>query len=483
MEPSEQPQTRGEGHLLGGYSGIFFNQESSPASAAPPLQSQRNMVVAGSLLVFAAVVVILAGIKSAQVVFAPFCLACFLAIILTAPLRWLKGRGFSDLSATIVLIIGVLICGISIIWILSGSVNKFIARVPEYTAQTNKLIGQIDDFLEPYGLSLKGGVKEFKKEKKRNPAEKSDAPEKSATEESSEKSKETIAVISSADILKEPSNTANEEKIRENRDTETNEKSKEEDTLSGEEESENKEESEEKRPALPNGDVFPYVQNPWEVEERDPIRTVGIAGYMRYGMSELGRLATLSFIVMILVIFMLLEASRLPRKIVNAFGTNGITNEHLQTIVDKVWKYMFIKSIISFFVGTLVWLLLIVNGVDYAMLWALLAFFLNFVPNIGSIIAAVPGIALAYFDHGAGTCAIVAIGYLLINQGLGYYVEPIWLGEGLGISPLVILLSLIFFGYLLGMIGMFLSAPLAIVMKIVLDSFDETRWLGTLMGS
>ncbi len=434
------------------------NKKASEARIAPDGPAPKKLVIAGYLLAAAALFVLFAGIKAAQSIVGPFCLACFLAVILAAPLRWLKSKGFSDLVASLVISAGVLIGGLSIIWILAGSVNQFMARIPHYTNRFNDTLESIDNFLEPHGMSLLGGPKEVKTSQAgpilpverttgqpavteasvAQPADVGVVPENEVAEawDASEKSGSTV----------ETGALSNEASVDEDR-------------------------------TLP---PFSFTEA-FTPQERAEINTVGIAGYVRWAAMELGRLGALCFIVMILVVFMMIEASRLPKKILLAFGTQGITNEHLQAIGEKIWKYMKIKSIISFFVGIFVWLLLVATGVEYPMLWGLLAFFLNYIPNIGSIIAAVPGVALALFDHGVGICIIVTIGYLVINQTLGYYVEPIFLGDRLGISPLVVLLSMVFWGWLLGLIGMFLSAPLTIVVKIVLDSFNETRWVSILM--
>ena len=113
----------------------------------------------------------------------------------------------------------------------------------------------------------------------------------------------------------------------------------------------------------------------------------------------------------------------------------------------------------------------------------LLAFMLNYVPNIGSVIAAVPGVLLAFIEFGPGHATITAIGYIAINVGVGNVLEPRVMGRGLGLSPLVILVSLIFWGWILGPIGMLLSVPLTMTTKIAMESGDETKWIALLMGS
>ena len=124
-----------------------------------------------------------------------------------------------------------------------------------------------------------------------------------------------------------------------------------------------------------------------------------------------------------------------------------------------------------------------VLGVDYPILMGFLAFMLNYVPNVGSFIAAIPGVLLAFIEFGPGWAAVTAIGYVAINVTVGNVLEPRLMGRGLGLSPLVILISMIFWGWVLGPVGMLLSVPLTMIAKIALESANETRWIALLMGS
>jgi predicted PurR-regulated permease PerM len=122
-------------------------------------------------------------------------------------------------------------------------------------------------------------------------------------------------------------------------------------------------------------------------------------------------------------------------------------------------------------------------GIDYPILLGLLAFMLNYVPNIGSIISAILGILLAFIEFGPGRATVAAIGYIAINVVIGNVLEPRIIGRGLGLSPLVILISLIFWGWILGPVGMLLSVPLTMTAKIAMESGEETTWIALLMGS
>jgi len=113
----------------------------------------------------------------------------------------------------------------------------------------------------------------------------------------------------------------------------------------------------------------------------------------------------------------------------------------------------------------------------------LLAFALNFIPNIGSILAAVPAVLLAMIQHGPASALIVAGGYVAINMVVGNLIEPRVTGQGLGLSTLVVFLSLVFWGWVLGVMGMFLSVPLTMTVKIALESHPDSRWVAALLDS
>ena len=143
---------------------------------------------------------------------------------------------------------------------------------------------------------------------------------------------------------------------------------------------------------------------------------------------------------------------------------------------------MAIKTVVSLATAVVVAVWLLILGVNYPLLWGLLAFLLNYVPNIGSIIAAIPAVLLAFVQLGSLSALATGGGYLAVNMIMGNFVEPRFMGKGLGLSTLVVFLSLLFWGWVLGPVGMLLSVPLTIVVKIVLDGNDETRWLAILLG-
>ena len=199
-------------------------------------------------------------------------------------------------------------------------------------------------------------------------------------------------------------------------------------------------------------------------------------------LNSLSKVLTNGFLILMTVIFMLLEASSIPAKLRRMFGDPEHSLAGFDTFVNNVKQYMAIKTAVSLATGVLVAVWLTILGVDYPILWGVLAFFLNYVPNIGSIIAAIPAVLLAIIQVGPLKAALAAVGYVVVNLVMGNGVEPRFMGKGLGLSTLVVFLSLIFWGWVLGPVGMLLSVPLTITAKIALDSREDTRWLSVLLG-
>jgi predicted PurR-regulated permease PerM len=208
-----------------------------------------------------------------------------------------------------------------------------------------------------------------------------------------------------------------------------------------------------------------------------------LISYVQTGANMLLNLATTSSLVIIMVVFMLIEAARMPDKVKEAFGGRDLSNEYFKKIADDTWNYMKIKTIICILTGVVTTIGLWFLNVEYAVLWGVLMFFLNYIPNIGPVIAAIPPILLALIDGGVLSATLVTAWVIFVNTVFGIAVEPRYLEQGLGISSLVVLLSLIFWGWLLGPVGMFLSAPLTMVMKIVLQNDPRTRWIAVLLSN
>ncbi len=207
---------------------------------------------------------------------------------------------------------------------------------------------------------------------------------------------------------------------------------------------------------------------------------------MRLSANMLGSLTSLltnTFMIILTLVFILSEAAGFPDKVRAMLGNRNAGLQEYGAIMQGVNKYLALKTMTSFVTGALVTILLKILGVNFAIMWGLVAFLLNFIPTIGSIIAAVPAVLLALVQLGIISAAWVAGGYLFINVLIGNILEPKIMGSGIGLSALVIFVSMAFWGWVLGPIGMLLSIPLTMTCKIALAGNPETRWLALLLGS
>jgi AI-2 transport protein TqsA len=200
-------------------------------------------------------------------------------------------------------------------------------------------------------------------------------------------------------------------------------------------------------------------------------------------LSSLGGVLTNFLLILLIVVFMLFEADSIPRKVHIALDDPDMKIKHIDKFLVSVKNYLAIKTLVSLATGLIIGLWLYFLGLDHFMLWAMLAFLLNYIPNIGSIIAAIPAVLLAVVQLGTGSAGLVALGYVLTNTIMGNIIEPRYMGRGLGLSTLVVFLSLIFWGWLLGTVGMLLSVPLTMIVKIALESNQNTRWIALLLAS
>jgi AI-2 transport protein TqsA len=215
------------------------------------------------------------------------------------------------------------------------------------------------------------------------------------------------------------------------------------------------------------------------LEYFDPAVAMGMAANM---LSGFGSVMANLFLIILTVVFMLFEASSFPIKLHFALDDPEMRLNQIERFLASVNNYIAIKTMVSIATGIIVSTMLWAFGLDFFLLWGVLAFLLNYIPNIGSIIAAVPAVTLAALQLGLGEAGAIGLGYMLINMIMGNIVEPRYLGKGLGLSTLVVFLSLIFWGWLLGTVGMLLSVPLTMIVKIAFENSPEGRWLAILLS-
>jgi len=184
---------------------------------------------------------------------------------------------------------------------------------------------------------------------------------------------------------------------------------------------------------------------------------------------------------LLIFFFMISAAISLPGATRLGLNPNAPVIGHISSLTEDVRHYMTILTGINFLVGLGNTVFLFILGVDYALLWGILAWFMGYIPSIGFIIALIPPLILAYAQYGLSTAAIVLIGYVLINGGVQNFIQPKIMGQGLKISPVVVFISLFVWGYLLGGIGAILAVPLTLLVLTGMENFPGTRMLAVLM--
>ncbi len=223
------------------------------------------------------------------------------------------------------------------------------------------------------------------------------------------------------------------------------------------------------------------------IENVDKILTeyVNPAALMRLTaslLSGLGSALSNIFLILLIVTFILLEAPSFPAKLTAAFGSRLPGAPPFMQFIEDINHYVVVKTGVSVSTGILVGVWLAILGVDSPILWGFLAFLLNYVPSLGVVIAAVPAVLLALIQFGWGRALLVVVGYLAVNIVVGTVLEPRIVGRGVGLSTLVVFLSLILWGNIFGLIGMVLCVPMTMTLKFALEANEQTRWLAVLLG-
>jgi predicted PurR-regulated permease PerM len=187
-------------------------------------------------------------------------------------------------------------------------------------------------------------------------------------------------------------------------------------------------------------------------------------------------------LVFLTILFVLFEALGFRDKLERIIGRSAHRLDRFSKIIQDVQQYLVVKTLVSLVTGILVGTAMGLLGLDFPVLWGLLAFLLNYIPSLGSIIAAVPPALLALIQYGPGRAVGVAIVFAAVNVLLGNLIEPQLMGRRLGLSTLVVFLSLVFWGWVWGPVGMLLSVPLTRIVKIMLENSRELNWVAVLLG-
>lgn len=327
-----------------------------------------------AVLMAAAFVIVVAGLRAAAPILVPVLIAIFVAILSGAPIRYLQKRGLPDAIAALLVFAGVLVALVLLSTFVGSSVRDFSENLPSYQKHLETSFAGVLAWAEGLGLSF------------------------------------------------------DKAELKETVDT---------------------------------GSVVRLAQS------------------LMSGIS--GVLSDTAF-VMLTVAFILGEMTSFSRKVRAAMtGPSGNIDEYFE-VVANFQTYFAIKTKVSMATGAIISIFTASVGLDYPLLWGLVAFLLNFVPTLGSIIAAVPAVLLAFVQLGWASALVIGGGYVVVNIVIGSILEPRLMGRRLGLSALVVFLSLVFWGWVFGPAGMLLSVPLTMVAKIFFEHSEDLRWLGILLG-
>lgn len=216
---------------------------------------------------------------------------------------------------------------------------------------------------------------------------------------------------------------------------------------------------------------------------RDLISPAAASRFIYTALTNASGVVANGLLVLLIVAFMLAEAHAIPQRLRSAFpGTDGL-DERLQKLLKAINRYMMIKLVMSVATAVCIWLWLWMIGVDYAATLAIVAFLFNFIPVVGNILMTVPAVLVALVQGDISTALMVVLGYTIVNIAIGNVIEPRLTGRELGISSVLILVSLLFWGWVLGPVGLFLSVPLTMAVMEVLHASTSTRPIAILLGS
>jgi len=190
-----------------------------------------------------------------------------------------------------------------------------------------------------------------------------------------------------------------------------------------------------------------------------------------------------AFLIFLTILFILMEFGSFSVKAKAILSGSDESISYFSTITNNIRHYLGIKTLVCLLIGIVIYVALLIIGVNYPLLWALIAFLMNYIPHIGSLMAAVPTVLFALVQLGLSGALWTLGSFLLVNNIIGNFIEPRIMGKGLGLSTLVVFLSLIFWGFIFGVVGMFLSVPITMTIKIILEHNEKTRWLAILLGT
>ncbi|MGA1931328.1 AI-2E family transporter [Arcobacter sp. YIC-464] len=223
----------------------------------------------------------------------------------------------------------------------------------------------------------------------------------------------------------------------------------------------------------------------YTVDKDQILQTLNLSSFFGFTTNLIGNIGSFlsKFLLIIIgIAFILAESKSFETKLKMIFRSDAQKLKHFNLFSHNIQKYFLVKSTTSFLTGFIIAITLIYFDVDYPILWGVIAMLFNFVPVVGSIIAAIPAVLLSLLNADINTTIILIILYMTINISISNIIEPKLMGKELGLSPLVIFFSLILWGWVLGIVGMFLAVPITMTLKIAFNSNSSTHWIAILMS-
>lgn len=427
------------------------------------------------LYMLAAFVIIVAGMRAAEPILNPLLLAVFLSVICAPAYLGLLRRGLSQWLALLIVAGSLSVVVLVLLGVVMQSISSFTRHQEHYQEQIPRRLNSLRDEMVawlPQGLTDGGQSAEETTgdaPQANDPAASDDSGGGDIPEDEQDR-------VNQSDALP-PEQGASDDRSRDGdppmQEFASRESAGEIGSTSQKPENGAPGPAEEESASFMD-QLYDQIQ-----QQFNPGTVLSLAGRLA---GSLGKLLSNALLIMLTVVFILLEVGSFREKLSRAFSRSIEPTRQAEQMVHSMQRYMAIKTAVSLATAVLIGIWLRVFDMPFIALWMLMAFLLNFIPNIGSIIAAVPAVLIAWLDFGIGPALGCAVGYLLVNVAVGNFLEPRLMGRDLGLSPLVIFCSMVFWGWVLGPVGMLLSVPLTMAVHIVLSGFDDTRWIATLMG-
>jgi len=212
------------------------------------------------------------------------------------------------------------------------------------------------------------------------------------------------------------------------------------------------------------------------------VRTDGLVAFFKQMLLQMGSQFSNTLLILFTASFLILDSVNFRSRLYRILREHPQRREAIEEVFGKIYIYFIIMAKVSLITALSALVILWFFDVQYALLWAVLTFFLNFIPVIGSIIAAIPPVILGLVEHSWSVALWIALGYLLINNIVGNILQPTMMGRGLGLSSFTVFWSMVFWGWFFGPTGMILSVPLTMGVQFLLMQYDETRWIGFLLS-